>query len=144
MTQGEVSASTEIYGIEEFILVREWIDSDRSETSEVDRDQPRVLLARSAVVFVRVEGHLLHLHTVSGGEYVRRGTLIGLLKRWAQYGLVRIHNKYLVFLPHVRELRYESNGPVVILGSGAGAALLPVSQRRSQEFKRLWETHKTQ
>jgi two-component system, LytTR family, response regulator LytT len=144
MTQDEVSTSTEVYGIEEFIFVREWIDPERGETSEVDHDQPRVLLARSEVAFVRVEGHLLHLHTVTGGEYVRRGTLIGLRQRWAQYGLVRIHNSFLVFLSHVRKLRYESNGPVVILGSGAGAANLPVSQRRFQEFKRLWEAHKTQ
>jgi DNA-binding LytR/AlgR family response regulator len=143
MTQSEVSVSTEVYGIEEFISVRR-VDPDRSETRGADGDQPRVLLARSQVVFVRVEGHLLHLHTVAGGEYVRRGTLNGLEQRWASYGLVRIHNKYLVFLSHVRELRRESDGPVVFLGSGAGAANLPISQRRFQEFKRLWEARKTQ
>jgi DNA-binding LytR/AlgR family response regulator len=48
---------------------------------------------------------------------------------------VRIHNSFLVFLPHVRELRQESRGPVVFLGSGAGAALLPVSRRKFQEIK---------
>jgi DNA-binding LytR/AlgR family response regulator len=142
MTQSEVSVSAEVYGIEEFISVRR-VGPDRSETSGADGDQPRVLLARSQVVFVRVEGHLLHLHTVAGGEYVRRGTLNGLEQRWASYGLVRIHNKYLVFLSHVRELRHESDGPVVFLGSGAGAAILPISQRRFQEFKRLWEARKT-
>ena len=143
MTQGEVSVSTEVYGIEEFISVRR-VDPDRSESSGVDGDEPRVLLARSQVVFVRVEGHLLHLHTVAGGEYARRGTLNSLEQLWASYGLVRIHNSFLVFLTHVCELRHESNGPVVILGSGAGAANLPISQRRFQEFKRLWEAHQKQ
>jgi DNA-binding LytR/AlgR family response regulator len=143
MTQSEISVSTEAYGIDEFISVRR-IDPDRSETSGADGDQPRVLLARSQIVFVRIEGHLLHLHTVTGGEYVRQGTLNGLEQRWASYGLARIHNSFLVFLPHIRELRHESDGPVVILGSGAGAANLPISQRRFQKFKRLWEAYKTQ
>lgn len=68
----------------------------------------------------------------------------GLERRWASYGLVRIHNSFLVFLPHVCELRNESDGPVVILGSSAGAANLPISQRRFEEFKRLWEVHQAQ
>jgi DNA-binding LytR/AlgR family response regulator len=119
MAQSEISASAEVYGIEEFISVRRWVDPDHSEMSGLDRDQARVLLARSQVTFIRVEGHFLHLHTVSGGEYVRRGTLKSLEQQWAKYGLVRIHNKYLVFLPHVRELRHESKGPVVFLNSGA-------------------------
>lgn len=143
MTQSEISVSTEVYGIEEFILVRR-VDPDRSESSGVDGDEPRVLLARSQVVFIRVEGHSLHLHTVAGGEYARRGTLNSLEQQWASYGLVRIHNSFLVFLTHVCELRHESGGPVVILGSDAGAANLPISQRRFQEFKRLWEAHQKQ
>lgn len=72
------------------------------------------------------------------------GTLNGLEQRWASYGLVRIHNSFLVFLSHVCELRHESDGSVVILGSSAGAANLPISQRRFQEFKRLREAHQTQ
>lgn len=143
MTQSEVSVSTEVYGLEEFISVRR-VDPDHSKTSGADGDQPRVLLARSQVVFVRVEGHLLHLRTVAGGEYVLRGTLNGLEQRWASYGFVRIHNSFLVFLPHVCELRHESDGPVVILGSSAGAANLPISQRRFQELKRLREARQTQ
>jgi DNA-binding LytR/AlgR family response regulator len=144
MSQGEISGSSEVYGIEEFVPVRRWlVDSDHSGTGRVDRDHLLVLLARSAVVFVRVEGHFLHLHTVTGDEYVRRGTLKGLYQRWAEYGLVRIHNKYLVFLSHVRELRHESDGPAVLLGFGAGTALLPISQRRFQEVTQLWEAHET-
>jgi DNA-binding LytR/AlgR family response regulator len=145
MSQSEISGSSEIYGIEEFIPVRRWLaDPDHSDTGRVDRDQPPVLLARSAVVFVRVKGHFLHLHTVTGDEYVRRGTLKSLHRRWAEYGLVRIHNKYLVFLSHVRELRHESKGPAVSLGSGAGTALLPISRQRFQEFTRLREARGTQ
>lgn len=144
MTQGEISTSTEVYGIEDFIAVLPWVDPDHSDTGRVDRDQTPVLLARSAVVFVWVEGHFLHLHTVTGDEYVRRGTLKSLQQRWAKYGLVRIHNKYLVFLSHVKELRHESKDSVVSLGFGAGTASLPISQRRFQAFKQLWEARETQ
>lgn len=144
MAQSEISASAEVYGIEEFIAVRPWSGPDHSETSGVDRDQPFVLLARSAVVFVRVKGHFLHLHTVTGGEYVRRGTLKGLHQRWAKYGLVRIHSRYLVFLAHVRELRPESDGPVALLVSCAGAEPLPISREQFQEVTQLWEAHKKQ
>lgn len=61
MAQGEISASTEVYGIEEFISVWPRVDPDHSETRVLDRDQPRVLLARSQVAFIRVEGHFLHV-----------------------------------------------------------------------------------
>jgi DNA-binding LytR/AlgR family response regulator len=144
MAQSEISGSTEVYEMEEFIAVRRWVDPDHGEMSGLDRDQDYVLLARSQVTHVGVQGHFLHLHTVSGGEYVRRGTLKGLEQWWAKYGLVRIHNSHLVFLSHVHELHHESRGLVVFLGSGAGAASLPISRKRFQEFKRLREAHKAQ
>lgn len=142
MTQSGMSASPEVYKLEDFISVRRWLVDPDNESGRADHDQPPVLLARSAIMFVRVEGHLLHLHTVAGDEYVCRGTLNNLQQRWAQYDLVRIHNRYLVFLSHARELRHESQGPVMILGSGAHAALLPISRKRLQETTRLWEAHK--
>jgi hypothetical protein len=145
MLQSEISEGSEVYGIDDFISVRKWlIDPNDSNKGWVDRDLPPMLLARSAIVFVRVKEHFLHLHTVTGGEYVRRGTLKDLQRRWAVYGLTRIHNKYLVFLPHVRELRQESDGPAVLLSSGAGAALLPVGRQRVEAFKQLWEAHLAQ
>lgn len=144
MTQDEVSELAEVYGIDEFILVRRWlVDPSHGDTGRVDRDQPPVLLARSQVAYVRVKGHFLHLYTVAGDEYVRRGTLKSLQQRWAEYGLVRIHNKYLVFLSHVKKL-YESKGPAVSLGFGTDTALLPISQRRFQAFKKLWEARENQ
>jgi DNA-binding LytR/AlgR family response regulator len=139
MSQGEISISAEANEDNEFISVRRWVDPDHSETGEVDRDQPRVLLARSLVTFIRVEGHHLYLHTITGDIYVRRGTLKDLHERWAKYGFVRPHNSFVVFLPHVRQLRRESDGPVVYVGSGAGAALLPVSRRKFHEIKQQLE-----
>jgi DNA-binding LytR/AlgR family response regulator len=142
MLQNEISESSEVYRIDDFISVRKWlVDPDDSNKGRVDRDLPPMLLARSAIVFVRVKEHFLHLHTLTGGEYVRRGTLRDLQQRWTAYGLVRIHNKYLVFLPHVRELRQEPDGPAVFLSSSAAAALLPVSRQRFRAFKQLWEAY---
>jgi DNA-binding LytR/AlgR family response regulator len=146
MTRSEISASSEVYEIDHFIPVRRWVvGPDPNTTGTVKNDGPPVLLARWAVVFVRVEGHLLHLHTVAGDEYVRRGTLKSLEQRWAKYDLVRIHNRYLVFLPHVRELRQEPDGPAkVFLRSGADAAPLAVSQQRLPAVEQLWEAHLAQ
>lgn len=123
--------------------MRKWlVDPDHNTTGRVDHDGPLVLLARWAVVFVRVEGHLLHLHTVAGDEYVCRGTLKSLEQRWAKYDLARIHNKYLVFLPHVRALLHEPDGPAsVSLRLGADTPLLPISRQRFQTVKQLWEAH---
>jgi DNA-binding LytR/AlgR family response regulator len=134
MSQSEISASAEAGGDDEFIAVRPWVDPDHGEAGGLDRDQT-ILLARSQVTFVRIEGHHLYLHTITGEICLLRGTLKGLEQRWAEHGFVRIHNSFLVFLPCVRELRQESRGPVVFLGSGAGAALLPVSRRNFQEIK---------
>jgi DNA-binding LytR/AlgR family response regulator len=123
MPQGEISVSAEASRDDEFISVRRWVDPDHSETSRVDRDQPRVLLARSLMTFVRVEGQHLYLHTITGDIYVRRGTLKDLHQRWTKHG----------------GLRQESDGPVVYVGSGAGAAVLPVSRRKFHEIKQQLE-----
>lgn len=146
MPQQEISPSTEAYEINEFIRVRRWLIDPRDcyTGGTVDHDKPPVLLARSAIVFIRVVGHLLHLHTVSGCEYVCRGTLKSLQQRWAQYGLVRIFNSYLVFLSHVQEVRHESDGPKVILAYGRSDASLPISRERYRLFEQLWETWRAQ
>lgn len=101
-----------------------------------------VKLAYSQVRWVRADGHFLCLHTVDGESYRLYGTLKSLLQRWAKHGLVRIHNSFLVFLPHVRELRQEAEGPVVYLGSGAGAISFPVSRRKCQDIKKLLKLRK--
>jgi DNA-binding LytR/AlgR family response regulator len=140
MSQSEASASTEGDAGEEFIAVQPWVDPDHNETDGSDRNRDQVvLLARSQVTFVRIEGHHLHLHTITGEIYLLRGTLKGLEQRWTEHGFVRIHTSFLVSLPHTRELRQESMGPVVFLGSGAGGAVLPVSRRKRQEIKQQLE-----
>ncbi|MBV9483996.1 MAG: LytTR family transcriptional regulator [Acidobacteria bacterium] len=122
MTQSEISASMEA-------------DGEGDEFISVIKAGRMVGLARSEVSWVEVERHLLRLHTVTGETYQLRDTLKSLHQRWAQYGFARIHKSFLVFLPHVRELRREAEGPVVSLGVGADAALLPVSRRKKSEIK---------
>jgi DNA-binding LytR/AlgR family response regulator len=95
-----------------------------------------VRLTCSQVSWVNADGHFMCLHTVSGESYRLYGTFQSLLQRWAKYGLVRIHKSFLVFLPHVRELRHEAEGPVVYLGSGAATTSFPVSRRKFQDIKK--------
>jgi DNA-binding LytR/AlgR family response regulator len=97
-----------------------------------------VALACSQVSWVSAErqGHFIRLHTVTGESHRLRGTLKSLLQRWAKYGLAQIHKSFLVFPPQIRKLRQKAEGSVVHLGSGASAAVLPVSRRKLQEIKK--------
>jgi hypothetical protein len=105
MSQGEISPSTEASEEDEFIAVWPWVDPDHSKSDGLDSGQDRVLVARSQVSWVEIRGHLIELYTVTGEKYGLRGTLKSLEQRWARYGFVRIHKSYLIFLPHVRQLR---------------------------------------
>lgn len=142
MSQSEIPESTEANDEDMLIAVRPWFDPEHSETDEVDRNQPRVLIARSQVSWVEVRGHFMELYTVTGEKYVLRGTLRSLERRWAKDGFVRIHNSYLVSLPHIRKLCPTSRGGrEVYLSFGAGGRYRPVSRRRWGEFKQVWTSH---
>ena len=129
MTQGEIWASAEADGGDEFISVR--AASGRA-----------LMLARSQVSWEEIEGHLLLLHTVIGKKYVLRGSLKSLEQRWSKYGFVRIHNSFLVSLSHVRKLRPTSRGGrEAYLSFGAEGRYLPISRRCFQKFKQMWAKH---
>jgi DNA-binding LytR/AlgR family response regulator len=140
MSQSEKTGSAEAGGDEERIAVWPWVDPKRGGTGGVDRSRDRVWLVPSQVSWVEVEGHLLRLRTVTGEVYARRGTLKSLEQRWAAYGFVRIHNWYLVFLPHVQQaVRTLSDSWEVYLSSGG--RYFPVSRRRWSKVKQELEKH---
>jgi DNA-binding LytR/AlgR family response regulator len=136
MPQGEKTGSAEASGDDGRIAVWPWVDVKRGGTGGVDRSRGRVWLVPLQVSWAEVEGHRVLLHTVTGDVYMRRGTLKSLEQRWAAYGFVRIHNWFLVFLPHVQQLlRTSVGGWEVYLSSGASARYFPVSRRRCQMVK---------
>lgn len=140
MSQGEISGSAESSD-DDCIEVWPWVKSDpeRGEIGGVDRAQGRVVLASSQVSWAEVEGHWVRLHTVTGGVYAMRMTLKSLEQQWAKYGFVRVHNWFLVFLPHVQEFfRTRSGGWEIYLKSGAGGRYFPVSRWRRWEFQQRW------
>lgn len=119
-----------------------WVDPDHSESDGLHSGQDRVLVARSQVSWVEIRGHFMKLYTVTGEKYALRGTLKSLEQRWARYGFVRIHNSFLVSLPHVRQLRpTPGGGREVYLRFGAGGRYRPVSRRHFREFKQVWTSH---
>ena len=87
------------------------------------------------VRYVEAHGDYARLHTATGGHLVRV-PLAALQERWAPAGFVRVHRSYLVATAHITELRVEpGGGHSVRVGSGPGAALLPVSRRLSRDLK---------
>lgn len=134
MTQGDTSEGED----DEFIAVWPWGDPELRTSDQVDR----VLVARSQVSWVEVEGHFLKLHTATGERYALRGTLTSLEQRWSKYGFVRIHNSFLVSLSHVRKLCPASRGGrEAYLSFGADGRYLPISRRRFWKFKQMWISH---
>lgn len=134
MSQGEETGSAEAGGDDDGIAVWPWVEPKRGGTGGVDRSQGQVWLVPSQVSWVDIEGHLLRLHAVTGEVFARRGTLKSLEQRWAASGFVRIHNLFLVFLPHVQPVP-TSRGREVYLSSGANARYFPVSRRRWPQVK---------
>jgi DNA-binding LytR/AlgR family response regulator len=92
------------------------------------------LVPRSSVRWVEAQGDYARLHTGDGSHLVRI-PLSQLEDRWSDAGFVRIHRSFLVALPLVTELRMSASGYVVRVGSGEGAAELPVSRRHTRELK---------
>lgn len=92
------------------------------------------LVPRSSVRWVEAQGDYARLHTGEGSHLVRI-PLSQLEDRWSDAGFVRIHRSFLVSLALVTELRMSASGYIVRVGSGAGAAELPVSRRHTRELK---------
>jgi DNA-binding LytR/AlgR family response regulator len=142
MSQGEMSASLEANEDDDCIAVWPRVDAQHSEANRPDNDQTHELLAASQVSWVQLNGRSMELYTATGEKYVRRGTLASLQRRWAKYGFVRIHNKYLASLAHIRKLRTTSAGRGEVgLNFGADVIARPVSNRRLSGFKQAWARH---
>jgi DNA-binding LytR/AlgR family response regulator len=89
----------------------------------------------SDVRHVEAHGDYARLHTATGSHLVRV-PLAALEERWAPAGFVRVHRSYLVSMAHISELRVEpGGGHAVVVGTGPGAVVLPVSRRLSRELK---------
>ena len=89
----------------------------------------------SDVRYVEAQGDYARLHTGAGSHLVRV-PLAALEERWAAAGFVRVHRSYLVAVGSITELRVEpGGGHSVRVGSGPGAALLPVSRRLARDLK---------
>lgn len=109
-------------------------DHGEDEVIPVELAGTTKLVPRSSVRWVEAQGDYARLHTNEGSHLVRI-PLSQLEDRWSEAGFVRIHRSFLVALPLVTELRMSASGYVVRVGSGEGAAELPVSRRHTRELK---------
>jgi DNA-binding LytR/AlgR family response regulator len=137
MSQSEIPRSAE--SSDDCIEVWPWIKPERGEIGGVDRAHGRVWLAPSQVSWAEVKDHWVRLHTVTGAVYAMRGTLKSLEQRWAKYDFMRIHDWFLVFLPHVqRFLRPRPDAWEIYLKSSSGGRYFPISRRKRREFQEWW------
>ena len=120
-----------------------WMDGEGDD--EILRARPvserrTVAVARSQISWVERDKRTTVVHTVSGESFVVRETLTSLEQRWSKHGFMRIHDSFLVFVPHVRELRRlreprVGRGYVVRLEFAEAFAELQVSRRKVAEIK---------
>lgn len=104
-------------------------------TVPVEADGRTVLVHRDDVRFVEARGDYVRLHTDRGGHLVRI-PLSRLARHWSPAGFVRVHRGYLVSLPHVRELREDPPGSVLVsVAVGDSVRDLPVSRRHARAVK---------
>jgi hypothetical protein len=137
-----MSAPPEPNEDDDSIVVRPWVDPQHNEANAADHSQRYVPLGSVSSQLGTAQRTLNGTTHRTGGKYVRRGTLASLQRQWAKYGFVRIHNKYLVSLAHIRKLRPTSTGSRdVYLSFGTEVIARPVSHRRLSEFKQVWTGH---
>jgi DNA-binding LytR/AlgR family response regulator len=99
-------------------------------------------LRRDEVAYVEAQGDYVRLHAAGRAPLVRVPLAV-LEERWAPYGFLRIHRRYLVSLRHVEELRSDAGHWTVRVDGGE----LPVSRRHSRELRDLllsWSAQREQ
>ncbi|MGF7234440.1 MAG: LytR/AlgR family response regulator transcription factor [Frankia sp.] len=104
-------------------------------TLPVEVDGRTVLVHRDEVRFAEARGDYVRLHTDRGTHLVRI-PLSRLVLHWSRAEFVRVHRSYLVSLRHVRELREEAEGGVLVsVVVGESVRDLPVSRRHARAVK---------
>lgn len=102
----------------------------------VDLDGRTLFVHCEDVRYAEAHGDYVRLHTAYGA-YQLRLALTTLAARWESAGFVRVHRAYLVPLRHVRELRDDPLGGLLVrveLSPGT-ARDLPVSRRHARALK---------
>ncbi len=93
----------------------------------VDSSGRTILVERSDVVAVEASRDYVRLHTATKSHLVRL-SISSLEEEWGSAGFVRVHRSYLVSLAHVKELRSDGAGLMVLVG----ALEIPVSRSYSR------------
>jgi DNA-binding LytR/AlgR family response regulator len=96
----------------------------------VDVGGKTVFIDRSSVSAVEASRDYVRLHT-NERTYLMRSPISVLEAEWLPHGFVRVHRSYLVAIDHVKELRSDNAGTVVM----AGALEVPVSRTYARDLK---------
>lgn len=91
------------------------------------------IVPRDSIVYLSAHGDYIRVFADTG-RYLVRGRLSDAEKRFARYGFVRVHRKYLANLNRTVELLRERNGSAYLrLSDGAE---IPVARRHLAELRR--------
>lgn len=114
----------------------EQAEADDLAALPVDLNGRTLFVHREDVRYAEAHGDYVRLYTAYGA-YQLRLALSTLAARWAGAGFVRVHRAYLVPVRHVRELRDDPLGGLLVrveLSPGT-ARDLPVSRRHARALK---------
>jgi DNA-binding LytR/AlgR family response regulator len=94
------------------------------------------LLPRSSILYLEAFGDYQRVFSTEG-QFLLRASLVDLERKWATYGFVRVHRKFMVNLRHATAVRQDPTGAwMVTCSDGSG---VPIARRHLTDLRRQLE-----
>jgi two-component system, LytTR family, response regulator len=94
------------------------------------------LLPRSSILYLEAFGDYQRVFSTDG-RFLLHGSLLDLERKWAPYGFVRVHRKFIVNLRHATAARQHSTGAWMLTFSDGSD--VPIARRHLTDLRRHLE-----
>lgn len=94
------------------------------------------LLPRSSILYLEAFGDYQRVFSIEG-RFLLRTSLVELERKWATYGFVRVHRKFMVNLQHATAVRQHPTGTWVVTFSEGSE--VPIARRHLTDLRRQLE-----
>lgn len=91
------------------------------------------LLPRSSILYLEAFGDYQRVFSTEG-RFLLRASLLDLERKWATYGFVRVHRKFIVNLRHATSVRQHTTGAWMITFSEGSE--VPIARRHLADLRR--------